>query len=241
MALWKKKPEAEVDFSRLPRHVAIIMDGNGRWAKRRGLPRTAGHAAGAENFRTIATYCKEIGLEYLTVYAFSTENWNRPAAEVAGLMELLRQFARQELPDLVENGVNVRFCGSRKGLSPSVLEVIDRCETATASCDEITFIPCFNYGGRQEIIDAAAAARKAGVALETEKDFRRFLYLPDVPDPDLIIRTGGELRLSNFWLWESSYSEYCFSDVLWPDFGEREFKLAIESYAGRERRYGAIR
>lgn len=225
----------------LPAHVAVIMDGNGRWAKKRGLPRLLGHRAGMAALKRTLRAAAQMGIRYLSVYAFSTENWNRPAAEVAGLMELLRQFARQELPDLVENGVNVRFCGSRKGLSPSVLEVIDRCETATASCDEITFIPCFNYGGRQEIIDAAAAARKAGVALETEKDFRRFLYLPDVPDPDLIIRTGGELRLSNFWLWESSYSEYCFSDVLWPDFGEREFKLAIESYAGRERRYGAIR
>lgn len=225
----------------LPAHVAVIMDGNGRWAKKRGLPRLLGHRAGMAALKRTLRAAAQMGIRYLSVYAFSTENWNRPAAEVAGLMELLRQFARQELPDLVENGVNVRFCGSRKGLSPSVLEVIDRCEVATASCDEITFIPCFNYGGRQEIIDAAAAARKAGVALETEKDFRRFLYLPDVPDPDLIIRTGGELRLSNFWLWESSYSEYCFSDVLWPDFGEREFKLAIESYAGRERRYGAIR
>ena len=225
----------------LPAHVAVIMDGNGRWAKKRGLPRLLGHRAGMAALKRTLRAAAQMGIRYLSVYAFSTENWNRPAAEVAGLMELLRQFARQELPDLVENGVNVRFCGSRKGLSPSVLEVIDRCEAATASCDEITFIPCFNYGGRQEIIDAAAAARKAGVALETEKDFRRFLYLPDVPDPDLIIRTGGELRLSNFWLWESSYSEYCFSDVLWPDFGEREFKLAIESYAGRERRYGAIR
>lgn len=225
----------------LPAHVAVIMDGNGRWAKKRGLPRLLGHRAGMAALKRTLRAAAQMGIRYLSVYAFSTENWNRPAAEVAGLMELLRQFARQELPDLVENGVNVRFCGSRKGLSPSVLEVIDRCETATASCDEITFIPCFNYGGRQEIIDAAEAARKAGVALETEKDFRRFLYLPDVPDPDLIIRTGGELRLSNFWLWESSYSEYCFSDVLWPDFGEREFKLAIESYAGRERRYGAIR
>lgn len=225
----------------LPAHVAVIMDGNGRWAKKRGLPRLLGHRAGMAALKGTLRAAAQMGIRYLSVYAFSTENWNRPAAEVAGLMELLRQFARQELPDLVENGVNVRFCGSRKGLSPSVLEVIDRCEAATASCDEITFIPCFNYGGRQEIIDAAEAARKAGVALETEKDFRRFLYLPDVPDPDLIIRTGGELRLSNFWLWESSYSEYCFSDVLWPDFGEREFKLAIESYAGRERRYGAIR
>ena len=225
----------------LPAHVAVVMDGNGRWAKKRGLPRLLGHRAGMAALKRTLRAAAQMGIRYLSVYAFSTENWNRPATEVAGLMELLRQFARQELPDLVENGVNVRFCGSRKGLSPSVLEVIDRCEAATASCDEITFIPCFNYGGRQEIIDAAAAARKAGVALETEKDFRRFLYLPDVPDPDLIIRTGGELRLSNFWLWESSYSEYCFSDVLWPDFGEREFKLAIESYAGRERRYGAIR
>lgn len=225
----------------LPAHVAVIMDGNGRWAKKRGLPRLLGHRAGMAALKRTLRAAAQMGIRYLSVYAFSTENWNRPAAEVAGLMELLRQFARQELPDLVENGVNVRFCGSRKGLSPSVLEVIDRCEAATASCNEITFIPCFNYGGRQEIIDAAEAARKAGVALETEKDFRRFLYLPDVPDPDLIIRTGGELRLSNFWLWESSYSEYCFSDVLWPDFGEREFKLAIESYAGRERRYGAIR
>ncbi|MGI6076081.1 MAG: polyprenyl diphosphate synthase [Pyramidobacter sp.] len=225
----------------LPAHVAVIMDGNGRWAKKRGLPRLLGHRAGMAALRRTLQAAGEMGIKYLSVYAFSTENWNRPAAEVSGLMDLLGQYARQELPHLIENGVKVRFCGSRRGVPPSVLEVIDCCESETSACGRMTFIPCFNYGGRQEIIDAVTAAQKAGVAIENENDFRRFLYLPDVPDPDLIIRTSGELRLSNFWLWESSYSEYYFSDVLWPDFGEKELRLAIESYAGRERRYGTVR
>jgi undecaprenyl diphosphate synthase len=228
------------NLQKLPEHVAVIMDGNGRWAEKRGLPRLLGHRAGIAALERALRAAGEMGIHYFSVYAFSTENWNRPADEVSGLMELLQYYARRKVPELVESGVKVRFCGSRENVPQSVLRIMDWSENETASCSRINFIVCFNYGGRQEIIDAIKHARKAGVEIENDEDLRKFLYLPDVPDPDLIIRTSGELRLSNFWLWESSYSEYYFTDVLWPDFTENDLKSAIKSYAGRKRRYGRI-
>ncbi len=225
---------------KLPRHVAIIMDGNGRWAERRGQPRLAGHRAGVEALERTLRAAAELGVEYLSVYAFSTENWRRPKLEVAGLMELLKSYARIKIPELARNGVRVLFCGSRARVPGDVLDVIDRSEAQTARCGKITLVVCFNYGGRQEIIDAISAAREAGVQIRGEEDLRRFLYLPDLPDPDLIVRTSGELRLSNFWLWQGTYSEYYFTETLWPDFGEEDLKKAVESYAGRERRYGRV-
>lgn len=228
------------NLQKLPEHVAVIMDGNGRWAEKRGLPRLLGHRAGIAALERALRAAGEMGIHYFSVYAFSTENWNRPADEVSGLMELLQYYARRKVPELVESGVKVRFCGSRENVPQSVLRIMDWSENETASCSRINFIVCFNYGGRQEIIDAIKHARKAGVEIENDEDLRKFLYLPDVPDPDLIIRTSGELRLSNFWLWESSYSEYYFTDVLWPDFTENDLKSAIQSYAGRKRRYGRI-
>lgn len=225
----------------LPTHVAIIMDGNGRWAQKRGLPRLMGHRAGVAALERTLRAAAELGIRYFSVYAFSTENWNRPAAEVTGLMTLLKTYAAQKIPELAENGVRVRFCGSKKHVPSDVLDTIAKAETDTANCDRITFVVCFNYGGRQEILDAIASAREQDHEIRTESDLKAHLYLPDVPDPDLIIRTSGELRLSNFWLWESSYSEYYFTETLWPDFGEDDLKKALESFAGRERRYGTVK
>lgn len=225
----------------LPTHVAIIMDGNGRWAQKRGLPRLMGHRAGVAALERTLRAAAELGIRYLSVYAFSTENWNRPAAEVTGLMTLLKTYAAQKIPELAENGVRVRFCGSKKHVPSDVLDTIAKAEVDTVNCDRITFVVCFNYGGRQEILDAIASAREQNHEIRTESDLKAHLYLPDVPDPDLIIRTSGELRLSNFWLWESSYSEYYFTETLWPDFGEDDLKKALESFAGRERRYGTVK
>ncbi len=229
------------EISKLPEHVALIMDGNGRWAKKRGLPRLLGHRAGISALERTLRAAGEMGIHYFSVYAFSTENWNRPKLEVTGLMELLRYYAKKKVPELMENGVKVRFCGSRRGIPEDVLKIIEWSERETAHCSRITLIVCFNYGGRQEILDALAAAQEAGEKISSEEDLKKYLYLPDVPDPDLIIRTSGELRISNFWLWEGAYSEYYFTDTLWPDFGGEELKKALDSYAGRERRYGRVK
>lgn len=224
----------------LPKHVALIMDGNGRWANKRGLPRLLGHRAGIAALERTVRAAGEMGIGFLLVYAFSTENWNRPQLEVMGLMALLRHYARRKVPELVKNGVRVRFCGARRGVPDEVLRIIDWSETETARCGRMTLLVCFNYGGRQEILDAIADAQSNGETISSEEDLRKHLYLPDVPDPDLIIRTSGELRISNFWLWQGSYSEYYFTDTLWPDFGAAELKKALQSYAGRERRYGRV-
>ena len=224
MALWKKKPEAEVDFSRLPRHVAIIMDGNGRWAKRRGLPRTAGHAAGAENFRTIATYCKEIGLEYLTVYAFSTENWKRPVEEVSAIMGLLKKYLLEAIGRMERDRVKMRFFGDLSPLSAELRELCLETEEISKRYEGCQVNICLNYGGRDELLRAARAFAldcqegRADPGHLTEAAFGQYLYSAGVPDPDLVIRPSGEVRISNFLLWQSAYAEFYFTDVLWPDF-----------------------
>ena len=228
-----------------PRHIAIIMDGNGRWAKQRGLPRTAGHAAGAEAFRRIANYCRTLGVEYLTVYAFSTENWKRSADEVAGIMKLLRRYLEEALRDMEKNRVRFRFFGDLTKLSPELQALCDRAQKQSEDYDvQVNF--CLNYGGRDEIVQAArrfardVADGKCQPEELTEKAFSAYLYSADVPDPELIIRPSGEKRTSNFLLWQSAYSEYVFMNVLWPDFSPEDLDAAIEEYHRRNRRFGGV-
>ena len=226
-----------------PQHIAIIMDGNGRWAKKRGLPRTAGHAAGAESFRRIANYCRTLGVRYLTVYAFSTENWKRSADEVAGIMRLLGKYLNEALEDMEKNRVCFRFFGDLTKLSPELQKLCRDAESRSAEYDvQVNF--CLNYGGRDEIVRAArifaedVAAGKREPSELTEELMSQYLYSKDVPDPELIIRPSGELRTSNFLLWQSAYSEYVFMNVLWPDFGPADLDAAIEEYHRRNRRFG---
>ena len=222
-------------------HLAIIMDGNGRWAKARRKPRIAGHRAGAEALDRVMHYCREAGVRYLTVYAFSTENWKRSKTEVSGLMSLLSHYIRRRGDELVAEGVRFRVIGRREDLSPSLQKEIAALERRTAH-GAFTLSVALSYGGRAEIVDAAlkyaALADKGATPAEREARFASCLYAPDVPDPDLVIRTSGEVRTSNFLLWETAYSEYYFTDVLWPDFGREDFDRALASFAGRKRRMG---
>ncbi len=249
MALFSKKTEpsqAEVDFSRLPRHIAIIMDGNGRWAKKRGLPRTAGHAAGAETFRAIATYCKDIGLDYLTVYAFSSENWKRPEEEVGAIMGLLKKYLLEAIGRMERDRVKMEFFGDLSPLSPELRELCQRTREISKHYEGCQVNICLNYGGRDELLRAArafaldCAQGKADPNHLSAEQFGGYLYSNGVPDPDLIIRTSGELRLSNFLLWQAAYSEFYITDVLWPDFSKSELHRAIASYQSRDRRFGGV-
>ena len=222
------------------------MDGNGRWAKQRGLPRTAGHAAGAEAFRRIANYCRTLGVEYLTVYAFSTENWKRSAEEVAGIMKLLRRYLEEALRDMEKNRVKFRFFGDLTRLSPELQTLCHDAESRSEDYDvQVNF--CLNYGGRDEIIHAVkaytadVAAGKADPEELTEDVFSRYLYSAGVPDPELIIRPSGEMRVSNFLLWQCAYSEFYFCDTLWPDFTRQDMDRAIIDYQRRDRRFGGVK
>ena len=237
---------AELDRSRLPRHVAIIMDGNGRWAKKRGLPRTAGHAAGAETFRTIATYAKDIGLDYLTVYAFSTENWKRPAEEVSAIMGLLKKYLLEAIGKMEKDRVKMKFLGDLSPLDDELRELCRRTEEISTHYEGCQVNICLNYGGRDEIVRAVrafaadCAAGKADPAALTEAGFSEYLYTGGIPDPDLVIRPSGELRLSNFLPWQSAYAEFYFTDVLWPDFAPAELDKALIAYQSRSRRFGGV-
>ena len=242
----KQAPGVQVDFTRLPRHVAIIMDGNGRWAKRRGLPRTAGHATGAETFRTIATYCKEIGLEYLTVYAFSTENWKRPAEEVGAIMGLLKKYLLEAIGQMERDRVKMEFFGDLSPLPQELLDLGPPTPEISTHYEGCQVNICLNYGGRDELLRAARAYAqeclegKADPNHLSEAQFSGYLFSRGVPDPDLIIRPSGELRLSNFLPWQSAYSEFYFTDVLWPDFSKEELHRAIAAYQSRSRRFGGV-
>lgn len=248
MALFQKKSNAEVqvDFQNLPRHIAIIMDGNGRWAKKRGLPRTAGHAAGAETFRNIATYCKEIGLDYLTVYAFSTENWKRPEEEVSAIMGLLKKYLLEAIGQMERDKVKMEFFGDLSPLTPELRELCERTREISRHYDGCQVNICLNYGGRDELQRAAMAyARdcvegKADPNHLTQEQFGGYLFSKGVPDPDLVIRPSGEVRLSNFLLWQSAYAEFYFTDVLWPDFSREELLRAIAVFQNRNRRFGGV-
>ena len=249
MALFKKKQagEAELDLSRLPKHIGIIMDGNGRWAKKRGLPRTAGHAAGAETFRSIAYYCRDLGIPYLTVYAFSTENWKRPAEEVSAIMDLLRKYLIEALEKMQKDGFRIRFLGDITALPEELRDLcLETVEVGNRVDAKYQINVCLNYGGRDEIIRAAKAWAKdvaeGRVLAEdlNEEAFSRYLDSRGIPDPDLIIRPSGELRLSNFLPWQGAYSEFYFTDELWPDFDAKVLDKALVSYQSRQRRFGGV-
>ena len=220
----------------VPNHIAIIMDGNGRWAKGKNRPRVFGHKAGADTLRKIVKYCGNIGVKYLTVYAFSTENWKRSQEEVSALMTLFKTYINSEKKMLLENKVRFMVSGREEGVSESLLKAIRELEKETSKDYKMTLNIAFNYGGRAEIIDAIKKAREMGEEI-TEENFSKFLY-NDIPDPELIIRTSGEFRISNFLLWQLAYSQIYITDVYWPDFDEKELDKAIESYNKRERRFG---
>jgi len=227
------------DMGRLPRHIAIIMDGNGRWAKKRGLPRTAGHKVGAEVFRDIATYCQELGIEYLTIYAFSTENWKRPKDEVDVLMSLLEQYLQEAIDTMERDHIRLRVLGDVAGLSPQLQRMIDETNAISTHYQGFQANICLNYGGRAEILRAARLCAEAGEEW-TEENFSKYLWSAGIPDPELIIRPSGELRLSNFLLWQCAYSEFYFCDTLWPDFKRKDLDLAIIDFQHRDRRFGGV-
>ena len=220
-----------------PRHIAIVMDGNGRWASKRFLPRIAGHRQGVEVLKRVVRACGVRGVSVLTVFAFSSENWKRPVDEVSALMDILVVALSRELNQLKKEGVQLRFIGSREGLSERVKQSLKDAELATAENHSLTLNVCFNYGGRWDIVNAAQALSASGEPI-TEESLARKLSTFATGDPDLVIRTGGEMRLSNFVLWQSAYSELFFSEVLWPDFDETTLDAAIQAYASRERRFG---
>lgn len=237
MSVFKKTEKTRV----LPTHIAIIMDGNGRWAKKRSLPRTAGHVAGAKTFKNIARYCNKIGLKYLTVYAFSTENWKRPESEVKGIMNLLRDYLK-DAENFKDENIKVNFIGDRTPLAEDIKELMKKNEEGSKNATGLTLNIAINYGGRDEITNAVKKIVNSGVKAEdiTEDLISQNLYTYDIPDPDFIIRPSGEYRLSNYLIWQSAYSEYWFSDILWPDFTPRHLEKAINDYNHRNRRFGGV-
>ena len=240
----KAVPVKRSDASAL--HVAIIMDGNGRWAKQRGLPRSLGHRAGVAALRRTVEGAAELGIARLTVFGFSTENWSRPQPEVSELMGLLKAYFHSDLARLARDGVRVRIVGRRSGLAPDILEIVESAEARTAHNDKFHLHVAFNYGGRADIVDAAARFAQAVARGEmqaadlTEAGFERYLSTAAAPPPDLIIRTSGERRLSNFLLWECAYAEMVFQDVYWPDYGPTHLQAAIDEFQSRQRRYGGV-
>lgn len=225
----------------MPRHIAIVMDGNGRWAKKRGLPRSAGHVAGAKAFKTIARYCNKIGLQYLTVYAFSTENWKRPPEEVNGIMNLLRDYLR-DAENFKDENIRVRFLGDRTPLADDIKALMAKNEQGSEKATGLNLNIALNYGGRDEIVNAVKTLISEGRTAEeiNENLISDRLYTAGMPDPDFIIRPSGEYRTSNYLLWQSAYSEYWFSDILWPDFTPRHLEKAIDAYNHRNRRFGGV-
>jgi undecaprenyl diphosphate synthase len=221
------------DAAARARYVAIITDGNGRWARERGLPVLAGHQAGADAVKARLRDAVELGVKELTVYSFSTENWGRPQAEVDGLMAMFAERIDRETPEMHQEGVRMRFVGRREGLNDELIRRMDWAEELTAENERITLFVAFNYGGRAEIVDAART-----FSGDSEEEFRRHLYAPDMHDPDLLIRTSGELRISNYLLWQLAYAEFVFRDELWPDFTREAFEASLDEYAARGRRFG---
>lgn len=229
-------------LTKIPVHVAIIMDGNGRWARQRGLPRLAGHRAGVENMRRVLRGAVELGVQVLTIYAFSTENWGRPQDEVHGLLDIIQQVLVREVPELHKNGVRLRHLGSLEGISEETREGVRRAIELTKDNDRITLNVAFNYGGRSEILDAIRRMITDQIPPERldEALFSSYLYTAGLPDPDLIIRTAGEMRLSNFLIWQSAYAEYYSTPVFWPDFDKQELYNALLAFSQRQRRFGKL-
>ncbi len=241
--MFKRKKSIHKAERQLPEHIGIIMDGNGRWAQKRGLPRMAGHREGANNFRTITRYCNEIGIKYLTVYAFSTENWNRPKEEVDALMKLLYDYLVESLRDFREENIKTRFIGDRSVLHPKLQELMAEAEELSSDKTGLVLNLAINYGGRAEIVTAVRKLAEEGVKPEeiTEQMISDRMYTGGQADPDLIIRPSGEYRISNFLLWQSAYSEFVFFDeILWPDFSTEDLERAIDIFSGRKRRFGGI-
>lgn len=241
------KPRVKPELNDIPKHVAIIMDGNGRWAEQRGLPRTAGHKAGLQSLRDAISICILYGVQYLTVYAFSTENWSRPSKEVDFLMNLFEEVLKNETERLHQQGVKLNFIGLRHNLKPSLVKMMESCEAKTNANTKLTLNIAINYGGRPELLEAIrqiTAQVKAG-ELEpeqiTENEIAEHLFTKGQPDPDLLIRTSGESRISNFLIWQIAYTELYFADKLWPDFGKDDLAEAIELYSKRERRFGGLK
>ncbi len=234
------KKRAAVERS-LPQHIAIIMDGNGRWAKKRGLPRSAGHAAGAKTFKQIARYCNKIGIKYLTVYAFSTENWKRPETEVKGIMDLFRSYLK-DVDNFKGENIRLEFIGDREPLADDIKKLMEHAEEESANATGLHLNMAINYGGRDEIVHAVKAIIKEEIPAEeiTEDVVSAHLYTAGQPDPDFIIRPSGEYRLSNYLIWQSAYAEYWFSDVLWPDFKPKHLDKALEDFSNRNRRFGGV-
>jgi len=241
-----RKKKHEIDYGKLPEHIAIIMDGNGRWAKKRGLSRSIGHREGSNTLKKIVTFCEEIGIKYLTVYAFSTENWKRPKSEVDSLMSLLKEYLKNADKELSGKNVRINVIGDISRLSPEIQALTKKVMKSTSRNTGMLLNIALNYGGRDEILKAVKAIAKETAAGKIsaddidEKMISDHLYTSGIPDPDLLIRTSGEKRLSNFLIWQSAYSEFWFTDVLWPDFKKENMLEAIYAYQNRDRRYGGI-
>lgn len=246
MLFQKKKKAVEIDRNHLPRHIAVVMDGNGRWAQKRGLPRTMGHSAGSETFQTDAEYLSDLGVEYFTVYAFSTENWKRPKEEVQEILRLLEKYLHKAIREMREKNIRLQFFGDLSPFSPELRALIDETNAISKTTTGMLVSVCLNYGGRAELVRATRLLAQQcmdGKLAPEEIDEALLagnLYSAGVPDPDLMIRPGGEVRLSNFLLWQNAYTEFYFSDVLWPDFDCRQMDAAIAAYQQRKRRYGGI-
>lgn len=246
MGLFKKKQEYSIEDIIMPEHVGIIMDGNGRWAQKRGLPRSAGHSAGANNFRKIIRYCSDIGIKYLTMYAFSTENWKRPKDEVGALMKLFKQYLQEALRDFQDDSIKLRFIGDTTAFSDDIQKLMKDAVEGSANRDGMVLNLAMNYGGRDELVMAAKKiaeqVKKGEIAVDdiNDKLISDSIYTAGQPDPDLIIRPSGEYRTSNFLLWQSAYSEYVIMDKLWPDFTFDDMNYALVEYAKRNRRFGGV-
>ena len=239
MGLFSKKAKSASATGALPTHVAIIMDGNGRWAKKRGLPRSAGHTAGAATLKSVARYCNKLGIRYLTVYAFSTENWKRSQEEIDGIMEILRANLMNTV-SFKDDNMRLTFIGDRSRLAPDLVELIEKAEADSRNATGTQVNIALNYGGRDEIVHAVRRVVEEGLAPDaiTEQTITDRLYTAGIPDPDLVIRTSGEFRFSNYLIWQTAYAEFWIADVLWPDFSERDMDAAIAAYGARDRRFG---